>query len=143
MKHMTAYCFNQVPDIELTNSICLLNTGAFHCLTNDHTNCIVIRKCKDSEVLVAETNGGLTCFDHVEECCMLPVSMYYNPNTAATIVAFHEIAVIPNGTIKYDSAKENAFFVIFTIQAELSSLKNVEWACTIMMKRTRLTTNIM
>ena len=110
---MRAYAFNQSPTIELTSSIRLLNTGASHSSTNDYRNCITIRECKDDEVLLARTNAGISKFDHVGDCRMLPLQLYYNPATIATIFAFHEIADLPGVSIKFDSDRENAFFIIF------------------------------
>ena len=120
---MIAYTFKQSPDIELTSSIRLLDTGASHSSTNDHGTCMNIRRCRSDEVLIAKTNGGIATFDQVGKCKMLPVKMYYNPDTVATIFAFHELAALPGVSIRYDSEKENSFFLIFRSSGRVVKFK--------------------
>ena len=109
----SAYLFSQIDNFELTNSIRLLDTCASHSSTNLRSTCRSIRKCLNDEILYAETNGGSTIFDQVGELNLLPLQCYYNENTLATILAFHEVVALDDVEIKYDSTQENAFFLFF------------------------------
>ena len=63
-------------------------------------------------MLFAETNGGTSRFDFVGQMKLLPLTCYYNPHTIATILAFHELVDLKDIEVKYNSEKENAFYVI-------------------------------
>ena len=113
MSTMTStYLFSQIDNFTLTSSIRLLDTCASHSSTNSSSTCRSMRKCTAEETLIAETNGGSAKFEHMGMLKLLPIPCYYNPDTLATILAFHEVVALDDVEVKYDSEQENAFFVL-------------------------------
>ena len=75
--------------------------------------------------MFAKTNGGTSRFDYIAKMNILPLTCHYNPQTIATILAFHEVVDLDGIEVKFDSEKDNAFYVIHTNSGRVMKFKKM------------------
>ena len=94
------------------SSLILLDTCSTHCCTNNANLIKNVRMCRPSEVLTLHTNGGPCVFNQIGMFALFDLKMYLNPNSLATVLAFHEVLAMENTFIFCDSRKANSIFVV-------------------------------
>ena len=72
-----------------------------------------IEDCSVEERLKVLTNGGSMSFNQKAKLKLLPMSIYYNKDSMANILAFADVASIPGVRITMDTDKERAMNVAY------------------------------
>ena len=91
----------------------LLDTCSTHSVTNNSQMVTDIRKCHEKDKLMVATNGGSITFASTASFKFLPLTVFFNPNSMATILSMRDVANIPGVQICMDTNKERAIFVFF------------------------------
>ena len=56
-------------------------------------------------------NGGPITFTEVADFKLMPIKMFFNKNSLATILSFHDVAEIPGVNIRINKSEDRAIFV--------------------------------
>lgn len=68
-------------------------------------------KCDDHEVLIMATNGRQKVFPHKANLNLLPISVHFNQDSIATILAFKDAVDLPWVHNSMDAGQGRAFVV--------------------------------
>jgi len=89
----------------------LLDTCSTVSIGNDSALIGSIEDCSEMDSLKV-TNGGSKSFNQKAKLKLLPMSIYYNEDSMANILAFADVAFIPGVKITMDTKKERAMNVL-------------------------------
>ena len=107
---MCRYSFTQAP-VKIQPTWHLIDTCSTSSTSNNPELVENIRDCPPGEEMTAHTNGGPSRFVQTATLKLLPLSVYFNENSLATILAFSEVASLPGINITMNSNKERAILV--------------------------------
>lgn len=106
-----SYLFAQMHG--LPKSLILLDTCSTHTCTNNANFVDNLVCCSKENVLTMNTNGGPCVYDKRGSFKHLPLNMYYNQNSIATVLSFWEVINIPNVFVYCDTRQDTSIFVIY------------------------------
>ena len=70
-----------------------------------------VGKCKNKDIFMVQTNGGLKYFFYTASLHILPLIFHYNPESGVTILAFKDVSNITGARITIDKSKYKAMFI--------------------------------
>ena len=105
--------FSQKDGFGIPDSWVLLDTCSTDSVMKSKTMVSNIKQCEANDCLTIFTNGGSQFFDKMGSFKFFPLSVHFNPDSMANILAMKDVASIPGVRITYDSAKERLILVHF------------------------------
>ena len=96
---------------DIPRSWILLDTCSSNSTSNDARHVKNITQCFFGEEMTTITNGGPKCFKKEATLKIFPLKVYFDQNSMATIVSYHEVSILPGVSIVVNTKKENTINV--------------------------------
>jgi hypothetical protein len=72
-----------------------------------------VEACRDEDILTLSTNAGCRVFDQQAMLKFLPISVHFDKNSLATIVAMKDVANVPGVRVQFDTDVERSINVFY------------------------------
>jgi len=95
----------------------LLDTFTTHSVSNNAGLVTNIRPCAERKTLTIDMKGGPKTFRSKAELKMLPIHLYYDKSSLASILSFKDVANIPSVRVTMDTDVEKAIVVCLKMES--------------------------
>lgn len=120
---MSRLQLSQTDDNGLPHSWLLLDTCSSNSTTNDAIHVTNITQCYVGDKMTTLTNGGQAVFDKVADLKLLPMKVYFDQNSMANVLSYHEVKSLPGIRITMDTEVEDTINVILKEKNEYLKFK--------------------
>ena len=110
-RQLLQFGWNLAQSTSLPPSWVLLDTCSTRSCTNDMSILKNIRKCSHNDCVELVTNGGKVVFSSKGDCTFLPMELYYNRDSLATIISVKDVGRLPGFTLTMDTSVEKAILL--------------------------------